>query len=556
MKKLISMALLVFAFVGLIAMTGCGGNDGEGAGIDGLDENGRFIETQQISVVIWDRTHERMPDMADNGWTQWLQERALRDLNIDVEFVVVPRWDQGPVTSTLIGASEAPDVTFHFGGIAMTNTFAEMGALLDLAPLLQRYGHLLPNMYDWLDDLVHYPGNIRPDGRMYSMSSRRTEVMQQNVFIREDWLNQLGLPVPTTLQEFENALVAFRDNAPALLGADADMMIPMFFAEDALWYVRSIAESFIPDSISERDWFVYGFDDRRFMHHDAAKEATRLANRWFHEGLLWQDFAYEDTQILHDMVRLGVVGAVMGNWDWPFRGGGDQWTTTMREHRGDQATFVAHHPFPNDVGNHVLFGFPASDRQIVLPHTNRNPLASLLYIDMVSSQEVRDFMAFGLEGVHHVVEPGGARRITAAADQPDNFIFAAVHNFDIQFVSNGFDLGDPVLTASTLALAYPGIEPEAVIHARETALAATRVWPTLAIRPRAAEEGMNEPLLQFRNVVMHNAVTAPPAQFEAVWTEMYEQYMAMGGRAIIEERRQAWIETFGDVDFSPAWPGW
>jgi putative aldouronate transport system substrate-binding protein len=30
-----------------------------------------------------------------------------------------------------------------------------------------------------------------------------------------------------------------------------------------------------------------------------------------------------------------------------------------------------------------------------------------------------------------------------------------------------------------------------------------------------------------------------------------ERYMAAGGRAIIDERRAAWLETFGDVDWLP-----
>jgi len=435
----------------------------------------------------------------------------------------------------------------------MTNTFAEMGALQNLTPLLESYGHLLPNLYEWMGDLMEH--NLRPDGSMYSLSSRRTEIMRQNIFIREDWLNTLGLPIPTTLQEYEDTLVAFRDNAELLLGADAHMMVPMFFADDASWYISGVVESMIPNNITEREWFRYGFDDRRFMF-PTTKEAIRVGNRWFHMGLTWGDFAYEDTSIMHDLVRLGVVGSVTGNWDWPFRAGADMWTVTMRENRGPDATFIAIHPFPNDAGNNVLFAFSPADRQIVIPQTASNPLASLLWIDFMARQDVRDFMAFGIEGVHHDVVEGGAIQLRPTDQLPDNFIFAAVNNFDIQFISNGFELATPEQTVATLALAYPGIEPEAIMQARNQALSTARVWRDHALRPRDAEEGMTTPLIEFRNNIIHQLVMAPPEQFDQLWDTLFNQYLAMGAQAIIDERDAVWVETYGDVDFAPGWVGW
>ena len=590
MKKFIKVFLLVAALAAVLAMSACGGNDDPapapapvvtpppapvatpppGGEVDaeveagdprleqhGLDENLRFINPVTISTVVWDRGHERMPDMDDNEWTRWMQAQLLEDHNIILEFHIVPRWDQGPITTTLIGAGSAPDVTFHFGGAALTNTFAEMGALMDLNPLISQYGDWLPNMHGWLRELVTY--NTNPNtGANFAFSSRRVEAqqMRQNVFIREDWLNELGMAPPNTLAEFETALRAFRDNAELLLGADAGMMIPMLLDGDVGWATGALIESFIPDNITEREWFRYGFDDRRIMH-PTTKEAMRIVNGWFNEGLMFQEFAYgEAGTLMADFVRLGVVGAQIANWDMPFRAGGDQQIVTMRENRGPQANFIPITPFPNDAGNRVMFAFSPSDRHIVLPTTNRNPVASLLYIDWLSRQSTRDFLAFGIEGVHHVVEPSGAKRVLPAADMPDNFIFAAVNNFDINPVTNGFDFGDLDQTVQTLALAYAGIEPEAILAARDTAMGAARVWRTVVVRPIAAQEGMTTPLNEFRDEVLTNSVVAPPDQFDAVWDTLIAQYMAMGGQAIINERDQAWVETFGNVDFMPGWEGW
>jgi len=521
----------------------------------GLDENLRFEETVHLSTVVWDRGNERMPDMDDNGWTAWMQAELLEAHNIALSFQVVPRWDQQTVISTLIGAGSAPDVSFHFNGLAMTTTFAEMGALIDLTPYLETYGHWLPHMHDWLGPLVYY--NRNPEtGRNFAISSRRTEIMRQNTFIREDWLNELGIAPPTTLQEFEDALIAFRDNAELLLGEDADMMVPMMLDGDVGWAIGALIESFIPDNISERDWFVYGFCNRH-VTRPSTKEAVRIANRWFNEGLMFQEFAYgEAGTLMGDMIRLGVVGAQIANWDMPFRAGADQQIVTMREHRGPDANFIPITPFPNDAGNRVMFAFAESDRQIVLPDTNSNPVASLIYLDWLSRQEVRDFMAFGHEGIHHTVEANGAKRIHPGDELPDDMLFASVHNFDMMPIANGFAFPDPQRTIYTLALAYAGIDSQAIMDAREMALGAARVWRTVVTRPIEAQEGMTAPLEDARDILFHNSVSAPVDQFDAVWDSFINQYMQLGGAAIIAEREEAWIETFGDVDFMPAWEGW
>ena len=520
----------------------------------GLDENLRFLDTQTISVAIWDRGHERMPDMASNGWTDWIQKEVLEAHNIAVEFVVVPRWDETPFMSTLLGAGSAPDVSFSFGGTALINTFSEMGAMIDMEPLLAEYGDWLPNMYGFLGDNVYWNQNPNT-GELFSLASRRVETMNQNTFVREDWLKTLDIEPPTTLQQFEDMLVAFRDNAELLLGADANRMVPLRMSDEASQDVLALVESFLPDSITEREFFKYGFDERRIMQ-PSTKEAYRVLNKWFDMGLVFQEFAYGDTGLPDDLVRLGVTGAYIGNWDMPMRAGGDQHIVTMRENRGPDANFMPVLSFPNDAGNNVMIAMAPADRVIFLPHTNRNPIASMLYIDWMSRQSTRNFLSHGIEGQHHVVEPDGARRILPAEEHPDNMIFAATNNFDIQFISNGFDFGDEELTLNTLALAYAGIDAADVMRARSTAKAAGRIFRPVFVRPIAAQEGMTTPLAEFRNTIAHNVITTSPDTFDSTWDAMIQQYMDMGGRAIIEERDQAWVEQFGEVDFMPGWEGW
>ena len=56
--------------------------------------NGRFTTTRKITVEIYDRSNPGGTPPEDNYWTDWIKEGVLRDLNIEVEFVPVPRWTE------------------------------------------------------------------------------------------------------------------------------------------------------------------------------------------------------------------------------------------------------------------------------------------------------------------------------------------------------------------------------------------------------------------------------------------------------------------------------
>ena len=529
----------------------------------GLDENLRFLEPQPLSIAMWCRSPERMPDITESYWAEWVQRTVLADHNIDASFVAIPRWDEGPFLTTLLGAGDAPDVSFSFN-FGIIETFAGMGAVLDLSPLLATYNDWLPNLYGLLTpDNVYWNLN-RQTGELWALAGRLIADGRILTFVREDWLNTLNMDSPTNLAEFEAMLEAFRDNAELLLGEDAHRMVPYIVGADVAWSAGLMIDSFLPNQMTERDWFVYGFCGRRMMHHDASRETYRIWNRWFNENLLFQEFAYGEAGLVEDLKRLGFAGAFTGNWDLPFRAV-DRIITDMQANVGPEANFIPVVTFPNEAGINVKYMPAPTDRSIFFPHTNQNPVASLLYVDWISRASVREFLAFGIEGIHRETLPNGAIMSLAEGDIdedpdahrfPDNMLFGGLRNFDIAITVNGIDLGDPETTLLTLSLAYPGIEPEAILYAREMGLSRARVWRRIQTRTIEAQEGMTVPLDEFRDTVLHNAITAAPGEFDRVWDTMYAQYLAMGGQAIIDERRQAWYEFFGDNENMPGWEGW
>ncbi|MCL1988489.1 MAG: hypothetical protein FWG64_11060 [Firmicutes bacterium] len=524
------------------------------SGRDRLDANRRFTEPAHISVALWDRSHERIPNFAESYWAEWVQAQILEDHNIVVEWVPVPRWDEPEFQSTLLTAGMAPDIGYTFNN-GMVTTFAGMGGMINLYPLLQEYGDLLPNMYSLLGDNIYWNFDPTTD-ELWSITGRLMQDGRVLTFIREDWLNTLGIAPPTNFDQFETALRAFRDNADVLLGDNAANMIPFRLDHDTGWSLQTLIESFIPSNISEREWFVNGFDDRRFHHRDAVFEATRIVNGWFDEGLIWRDF------VLHppgdpmgdDQVRLGNVGSFVVNWDLPFRAA-DALITEMRTNVGPEANFIPINPFLNDQGNVQMFFPNPTDRFIFFPTTNADPLASLIYLDWISRLDVIEHLAFGIEGVHRLTHDNGAIEVlgeTETHSWPDNQFIPSLRNFDIAITINGVNLGDPYLDAATLALGYPGIEASAIMEARAAGLDNAVWFRQVQTRVIDSQEGMSTPLNSQRDVIFHTVIAnTSPADFEVTFNAMFQNYLAMGAQAILDERDQAWVEEFGDVDRMP-----
>lgn len=524
-------------------------------GLEIVEINGenvlRFIDTRSISVSAWNRSPERLPHISESYWADWIRSEVLRIHNIDVTLVEVDRWTEGDVIGALLAARSAPDISMTFDYQRVLE-LAGMGGVTDLAPLVQNYADFIPHLYEMQGTEMVWWNHDPITGTLWAFTGRNfAGDLRMATFVREDWLNTLGIDPPTSHAEFEAMLFAFRDNAELLLGNDAVQMIPFQPSQDIGWRADHIMTSFIPNDITHREWFVYGYDGRRFMY-EGIKEGARLLNRWFHEGLIWQDFSLYDANdpIGDDLIMLGFVGSFIGNWDYPFRTSPGI-ITNLRANVGSEANFIAVAPFENDAGIVRMEVGHGQERHIFFPHTNQEPIASLLYIDFISRPEVREFLMFGYYGIHHETGPDGYLLPISSDYFPDNMLIPSLRNFDLlPTFTNIPPLSNPNL--NSLAFGFEGIEQENVNRTVEITRAHAWVPPRVVTRPIVSEGlygGGLSGMFGKGNDALNQAINASPEGFDAAFNAGRERYMAAGGRAIIEERRQAWLETFGDVDW-------
>ena len=511
--------------------------------------DGKFAETRKITVEVYDRGNDGGSDPTNNKYTDYIKKGMLEKHNVEVEFVAVPRWTEVEQLNNLLAAGDAPDICVTYD-YATIQTYANMGGVLDLQPYVDGHADDVPNLWNWLTDYNIYYDQDPETKELWAIEGKLANSNRVLTFVRQDWLDALGMEAPTTKAEFEEMLIAFRDNADKLLGADADKMIPYSVSYDVGWRAATLIESFIDPDITDEEYYVNGFDDRK-LTQNGTKEAVRLLNKWYNDGLMWDDFALygsgDTTE--DDMMKAGYVGAFTHNWDYPWRNGEDSIAANLVRLVGPDAKYVAIDCFENANGDYAKFvNSTAGDRKIFFPGTNDEPLASLLYLDFISTPEVIEYLQIGDEGVtHNVLDDGGVQIVAATGNDIQNSGF----NLDYTITCNGMNLTDAEKTAKSIAHSYAGVDADDVNKANELAKACAIPAKNVKTGEIVAENGMGTPLAEKRDIVYDTAVSASVEDFDSIWDAAMADYLGAGGQAIMDERAAAWDKTYGDATELP-----
>ena len=116
---------------------------------------------------------------------------------------------------------------------------------------------------------------------------------------------------------------------------------------------------------------------------------------------------------------------------------------------GADAGFIAVDCFQNDAGITRKYLADRIDRKVFFPATNDEPLASLLYLNFISSEETIKFLQTGKEGVTYKMTDNGAYEMLNATGE---WIMNSGMNIDHTITVNGLYLGCLLYTSRLAAL--------------------------------------------------------------------------------------------------------
>ena len=157
----------------------------------------KFEEPHKITVEVYNRYNDGGSDPTSSPFAQYIINGMKERYNVDVELVSVGRWTETDDINNLLAAQNAPDVCVTYSYPTILN-YADMDAIIDLNPYLEEYKDLLPNFWSLLGDYNIYYDQDPETKTVWAVEALLSNNARINTFIRKDWLDKLGLELPTT----------------------------------------------------------------------------------------------------------------------------------------------------------------------------------------------------------------------------------------------------------------------------------------------------------------------------------------------------------------------
>lgn len=290
----------------LLALAGCGGSassaaesaSSEAAGsassaaasvsdtASGVD----FDSVEKPESISW-LSHDGL--LPENGQTEWDAEfTRLTGIGLEHEYCTGNEYNDK--IELYYAADTVPDV-FDLSSTYYPK-YASEGAIADLTDLVHESG-----LYDMVDESLWEQVTI--DGRIYGIPK---EVPQAcGTYVRKDWLDRLGMEVPTTYDEFIEMLRAFRDEIDeCIVPYTAPGLVTEQYMPD--FYQGATADITCVDGV-----WVDG------MQQEDMKEALQRMQDAYAEGLIDMEAITNTTATSRDGWQAGTTGAFCywtGNW--------------------------------------------------------------------------------------------------------------------------------------------------------------------------------------------------------------------------------------------------
>ena len=280
MKKLVSLLLCAMLALSMVPI---------GASLAEEGDNKVHIIGRNLSYAV-DENNEIIAEIE-------------RRPGLDIEWELWPTDGYAQQCQLLFASGEYPDAMEVWWN-SYPNQFIELiedEVIMPLDDLIAEYG---PNIQATRteDDYYDYgdgqkwgiPCRVLEDGNTYC------------VMIRQDWLDALGLPMPTNSQEYYDTLKAFQENAEKLSG-DADT----FMAHGACttYFGNCLTEYIYSENGFQKSWNDVDGQMVYYINMPGYKNALATLRKFYQDGLIEPEYMLLNRDQFLDKLYTNAYGA-------------------------------------------------------------------------------------------------------------------------------------------------------------------------------------------------------------------------------------------------------
>lgn len=259
-----------------------------GTGSVEVNETGYPITSEEITVTA----AGPMPSGCED-WSQLavIDEYANRlGIRLDCDFYET---DWETQLTLKVAGDELPDMLIGCSmNVSDVNEWGGEGYFLDLS----QYMDLMPNLKAYFDQYPELEAYCTTsDGHIYGLPKLKVDMTDRltRSFINKQWLDNLGLSMPTSIDEYYDVLVAFKEQ-DANGNGDPDDEIPLLFTSDSGGYTALEKTLLDAYGIFTTDPnYVLQADESGKVElaniNDTYKEYLKFMHRLYAEGLMEQE---------------------------------------------------------------------------------------------------------------------------------------------------------------------------------------------------------------------------------------------------------------------------
>ncbi len=253
---------------------------GEEAAAFEMNKEGLPIVNQPITYEIAAST-QKNKNFKDLEFFQELE----KEINVIVDWNMSSDDGWNEKKSLLFASNALPDAFYGQGILTEVDImkYASQGMLIPLNDLIEEYA---PNLKAILDENPQYRRQITaPDGNIYALPTinELNPTTHDKLFINKTWLDNLGLEVPETPEEFEAVLQAFKDE-DANGNGDPNDEIPFSFRMSSTDpYNRQQGIQSLFGTFGQLDDIYHFVVNDGEVVYTPATEPYKQAISWFHD---------------------------------------------------------------------------------------------------------------------------------------------------------------------------------------------------------------------------------------------------------------------------------
>lgn len=405
-NRLIGGALAAVMVTGGIAGCGSGAATQDGQTTQGSSQS--QAEGQNPSLTYYIKMDpSRIAPVTDNyGNILCYQEMAGRT-GIDVTFIHPPVGQEEDAFSLLLASGEYPDMIYYDWGNKVAggpDKAIQDGVILELNDLIEQY---CPNLSAFLDEnpevkatMTTDEGSIYCFPNLYPYYTDEPKIMSiRGNQIRKDWLEQLGLDEPETIDEWYHMLTEFKKMG---VNEDGETIVPLVSRKLSTRssIVRTLANAW--DGL-DYDFYVKDGVVKFGPVEEDFKDYLLTMNKWYTEGLIAPEFAtYGDKE--HDAL---ITNGTAGAWHSGLGAGMGVYIAAL----GDEAK-VAGVKFPSvNKGDKPHFNnasnFPFIGIGVAITSSCKDVEAACKWLDYHYGEEGDMLLNWGVEGVSYELDENG-----------------------------------------------------------------------------------------------------------------------------------------------------